>query len=30
MGGDEDAKVVSELMDEIRGSVIYCQVSSKA
>ena len=30
MGGNEDAKVVSELMDEIQGSVIDCQVSNRA
>ena len=30
MGGNEDAEVVSELMDDIRGSVIDCQVSSRA
>ena len=30
MGGNEDAKVVSELMDEIQGSVVDRQVSNRA
>ena len=29
MGGDENAKVVSELMDDIRAAIIDCQVSSE-
>ena len=30
MGNDENVKVVSELMDDIRAAVINCQVSSEA
>jgi hypothetical protein len=30
MGSNEDAKIVSELMDDIRAAVVDCQVSSEA
>ena len=29
-GSDEDAEVVSQLMDEIRAAIVDCQVSDKA
>ena len=29
MGSSEDAKVVSELMDEIQAAIVDCQVSSE-
>lgn len=30
MGSNEDAKVVSQLMDEIQAAIVDCQVSSEA